>query len=207
MKKKIISMLFTLPLLIPHSLQAQTSYAKLYQRILKNPHQALAKDCLYLETYKGKAIQVSRYFLYDLNKDKIPELFLIGTKAYQGFCFYITARANKIGDVYYECFDRINKKQKAIITPGHFHGAGGSGTYEYHAIRLMGKPLNFQNYVYIDHFATGTNVTIYVNQKRRSATMKNYNQLYQKYVKGATKLSRFKSYSLKNKKGLSHISS
>lgn len=204
MKKKIFLGLLTASMLPIVNVHAQTSWQKVYRQILKNPHRFLANDCLYLETYMNKNIQVAKYFLYDLNKDKTPELFLIGSQKYKGFCFAITCHKGKMGSVYYERFDRINKKQKCIITHGHYHGAGGSGVNEYHAIFLTGKPLDFQDDVYIDHFA-GNNISLWLHHQHRPITMKKYKSLYNQYVKSSTPISRFKSYRLTNMKGLSKM--
>lgn len=87
----------------------------------------------------------------------------------------------------------IKKSKKAIIVQGHWHGAGGSGVDEW-TVYTIGKKQLKQKY-YVDKMDK-----IYVNDKKASKSA--YNKIYKSYIKGTTKLSKFKKYKLSNTKGL-----
>lgn len=163
-----------------------------YKKILKN-WKTVEKyeDMSYLKFYFDKDYKFNRYFTYDVNKDGTPELFLYSTT--MGMTEVLTYRKGKIVSLGYDNIYGIKKNKKVIIVQGHWHGAGGSGVDEWVVYTIGKKELKLK--YYIDKMDK-----ISVNGKKASKSA--YNKIYKNYVKGTTKLSKFKKYKLSNTKGL-----
>jgi hypothetical protein len=92
---------------------------------------------------------------------------------------------------------RINQSKKAIIVNGHWHGGGGSGA-EWTVWKKKGDSL--YNKYYIDE--VDGEYTVGKDDKYSSSyDSKQYNKIYNKYVKKAKKISKYKKYKLSDKKG------
>ena len=173
--------------------EAAPKWKNAYKKVLKN-WRLVEKynDMSYLKQYFGDEYGFDRYFTYDLNKDGTPELFLYSTT--MGLTEVLTYKKGKMIVLGYVDLYGIKKSQKAIVVRGHWHGAGGSGNKEW-VIHTMGKKKLTQKY-YIDIL----NGRVDVNYS--ASTKSAYNKIYKKYVKGATKFSKFKKYKLPSMRGL-----
>lgn len=164
-----------------------------YKKILKNWKRVEKyEDMSYLKFYFGKDYKFNRYFTYDVNKDGTPELFLYSTT--MGMTEVLTYKKGKIISLGYDDIYGIKKSKKAIIVEGHWHGSGGSGA-EWTVYTIGKKKLRVK--YSIDPMGTDG---ITVNYKKASKSA--YNKIYKSYVKGTTKLNKFKKYKLSNTKGL-----
>ena len=106
------------------------------------------QDTSYLKQYFGEGYRFDRYYLYDLDKNGTPELFL--NSRGMGLTVVLTYK-NGLKSLGYEALDRIHKGKKELIVHGHWHGAGGSGTDEWSIYRVSGNKLSLT--YYIDHMA------------------------------------------------------
>ncbi len=172
---------------------AAPKWKNAYKKILKNWRLVEKYDDMsYLKQYFGDDYGFDRYFTYDLNKDGTPELFLYSTT--MGLTEVLTCKNGKITGLGYEHIYGIKKSKKAVIINGHWHGSGGSGEKEW-AVYTMGKKKLKQKY-YMDIWNGEVNVNF--SKSTKSA----YNKVYKEYVKGTTKLGKFKKYKLTDTKGL-----
>lgn len=166
----------------------------------------------YLEMYFGSSYSYNRYFIYNLDKKGAPELFLHSTK--MGLTAVFTYRKGKLVYLCYDDFYGINKKQKTLVVQGHWHGAGGTYENEWSGYR-MSSLKKISRFFYIDsctslswgaslYSDTGGYYAYYKGTSNYSAkkSKRLYKSLKKKYVKGATKFSKFKKYKLTTTKGL-----
>ena len=170
-----------------------------YAKILDNP--SLVSDYLnvsYENTYFGGDFYFSGYFLCDVDNNGIPELFLRSNHSLTAV-LTCTNEGRIIGlsiDGYY----KINKKKHVLVVKGHWHGAGGSGIYEYAIYKIAGKEIKDQ--AYIDKMSS---YTVRVNGNYLRGSRSKYNKVYKKYVAGGRLFENYQFYSLKDKTGLSVI--
>ncbi len=146
----------------------------------------------YLKMYFGESFKFNRYFLCDVDKNKIPELFLYSTK--MGLTVVFTYRNGKLICLGCDDFYKINTSKKCLVVKGHWHGSGGSGTDEY-SVYNIGKNSLKQKY-YIDILEN------HIVNNNSTATKSAYKNVYNKYVKGGKKYSSYKKYKLSDKSGL-----
>ena len=173
--------------------EAAPKWKNAYKKILKNWRLAEKYDDLsYLKSYFGNDYGFDIYFIYDLNKDGTPELFLHSTT--MGLTEILTFKKGKITGLGYDHIYGIKKSKKALIINGHWHGAGGSGKDEW-AVYTIGKKKLKQKY-YLDIWDGEVNVNF------KKSTKSTYNKIYKEYVKGTAKFGKFKKYKLSDMKGL-----
>lgn len=196
-------------LLSPTQVNAATPRWKTaYNKILKNWRLVERyQDMSYLKMYFnpkyfGSQYRFNRYFIYDVDKNGTPELFLHSTS--MGLTEVMTYDKKLISLGYYD-IARINKKTRELIVHGHWHGAGGSQDKEWWVYKVSKKPYLLK--YYIDIMPNGTNsaqnVSVYNGKWRLLSTEKShYNKIYNSHIKNATPMSRFKKYKLTDKKGL-----
>lgn len=190
--------------LLSAEVQAATpKWKSAYSKILRKPSLVEKYDDLsYLKMYFGKGCRFNRYFTYGVDRNGIPELFLYSTE--MGLTEVLTYDKKIISLGYYD-IAKINKEKKEIIVAGHWHGAGGSGIYEWSIYKVGRKAAPMQYYIDDMNEVTGgsTGVVIY-NGKGKFISQKRsvYNRIYRKHIKNATKYKKFKMYKLTNKKGL-----
>lgn len=198
----VCSLLFAL--MPSQSVNAAGSYRKAYKKLLKNIHKTEASEHYnYLRQYFGN-VSFDHYFVYDLNKDGTPELFLYsGDMA--GMVAIYTYSNKKAKFLGYNTFSYINKAKKTIIVPSHWHGAGGSGVNEWQIYDISKNKLRF--HYFIDH--NGDNgkykdvkVVKNLNWAHKSTSKKKYKQIYKKYVKNATPIYKFDMYGVSNLSGV-----
>lgn len=172
-----------------------------YKKIIKDWKRAEKYvDMSYLSMYFGKDYKFDKYFLYDVDKNKVPELFLYSTSM-SGMITIITydKAKNKAVGITYNNFYKIDKSKKTIVLKGHWHGAGGSQSYEYAIYKLNGSKI--QMLYYIDKYPKIGMYKVYNKEwKLIGSTKSKYNSIYNAYVKGGKKISSITKYKLTNKK-------
>lgn len=180
---------------------AASGYKKAYKKLLKNIDRVENKSYFdYLRQYFG-VVDFDTYFTYDLNKDGTPELFLCS--GYSGGIIAVyTYNGKKAKFLSYNSYSRINTSKKMLIVDGHWHGAGGSGIYEYQIYNLKKNKLSMK--YYIDHAPKNKQVSVVKDGdwSKKSESMKQYRKMYKKYVKNAKSIDSFKRYSVSDLKGL-----
>ena len=122
------------------STKAKPNYDKIYGKVIKNNKSVFkySKNSGYVFQYFGKdKINFNKHFYYDLDKNGIKELFVYDSKL--GLVEVFTIKKNKLYSCGYEFYYGINKKKKALIVRGHWHGAGGSGDKEWWVYKLNKK--------------------------------------------------------------------
>lgn len=195
--KKIINFGLTIVLAItlcmPYSEvnAAQKKYKAAYKKVLSSKKfvKKYINDISYLELYFGKDCVFNRYYYYDLDKNGIPELFIYSSKMHLTEIF--TYKKGKIIDLGYYDIYGINKKKREIVIHGHWHGASGSGVYEWSTFKLNSKKNKLYMNCYIDQmeYTEGTRWTIY--QKGEFVTVNNksaYKRRYKEHIKGTMKI-------------------
>lgn len=198
----ILCAVFMAGLLSPlNARQAQAAskqnWRSAYQGILTDWRQVERyQDTSYLKQYFGEGYRFDRYYLYDLDKNGTPELFL--NSRGMGLTVVLTYK-NGLKSLGYEALDRIHKGKKELIVHGHWHGAGGSGTDEWSVYRVSGNKMSLT--YYIDRMAGYYYVYDYRNNTS-SDSRSAYNKIYKEHVKTASKISGFKKYKLSDHTGL-----
>lgn len=203
MRKRIMNYVVSLVVAIAllaapvSNVQAAAGWKAAYQGILNN-WRAVEKyeNTSYMKSYFGSNYVFDRYYLYDLDKNKTPELFLYSTK--MGLTIVLTYKNKKLVSLGCHSIKGINKAKKEIFTRGHWHGSGGSGIYEWAVYKIKNNSLVMTQY--IDKL--GKSITIYDGKSYNKGTLKQYNAIYKAHIKKGTKVSRFTKYKLSDKKGL-----
>lgn len=168
-----------------------------YENVLKNWRIVEQyEDLSYLKQYFGDGYEFDRYYIYDLNKDGTPELFL-DSKG-MGLTVVLTYKKG-LRSMGYECIERINKAKKEIIVHGHWHGAGGSWDNEWSVYRISNNRLT--PVYYIDKMNGYYSVYDY-QQNKSASTSSAYNRIYREHIKSAAKVSDFTKYELSDPTGV-----
>lgn len=92
-------------------------------------------DLSYLPFYFGDGYKFDSYYLYDVDQNGTPELFLCS--ATMRLTAVLTYTDQPVFLLYNNLYS-INPETSEVIIRGHWHGAGGSGTCEWSAYRLSG---------------------------------------------------------------------
>ena len=170
--------------------KAEPNYEKMYGKVIKNNKSVFkySKKSEYVFRYFGKdKINFNKHFYYDLDKNGIMELFVYDSKL--GLVEVFTIKNNKLYSCGYEFYYGINKKKKALIVKGHWHGAGGSYNKEWWVYKLNKKKTALECVWYIDKMPK--NYTIFKGRKFKEVTKKQkkvYKKVYKKYVKGTSRV-------------------
>ena len=189
------------PMIVITANAATTSsnWGKAYKKIINN-YKLLDKyeDMSYLKSYFGKDYKFDKYFLCDINNNKIPELFLYSST--MGLTVVLTYSNNKVVSLYYYDICKINTKTSEIIVNGHWHGAGGSGKNEWSIYKV--KNISCDIEYYIDNLFG--NYSVYHADKCISTKKTTYSKILTKYVKSLNCkcFDEFKKYNLCNDQGI-----
>lgn len=177
-----------------------SNWEKAYKKIIHN-YKLLDKygDMSYVKSYFGKDYKFDKYFLCDINNNKVPELFLYSST--MGLTVVLTYSNNKVVYLFYDDICKINRKASEIIVNGHWHGAGGSGEYEWSIYKIKENTCDIE--YYIDKL--GGNYSIYnADMKCISKKKTTYNKILTTYVKSpdCKDFNEFEKYNLSNDKGI-----
>lgn len=159
------------------------------------------QDMDYLKMYFDDSYKFDRYYIYDVDKNGTPELFLYSTTMRLTEVLTYNKKLISLG---YNAYSKLNKKQKELIVHGHWHGSGGSGSKEWTIYKVGQKKLNLE--FYIDDMNGRFSVyngkwTLLSNESGY------YNKIYNTHVKNSVKLSSIKKYKLNNQAGLNKSNS
>ena len=170
-----------------------------YAKILDNPSLiSNYLDLSYINMYHRGDFYFTSYFMCDVDNNNIPELFVQSNHMLKAV-LTCTGEGRVVGlsiDDYY----KINKKRHTLAVKGHWHGAGGSGIYEYAIYKISGCRIRMQTY--IDKMSS---YIVYRNGAYDKVPRSQYNKVYKKYVEGGRLFESYRFYSLKDKTGLSVI--
>lgn len=171
---------------------------KEYERILNNWR--LAENYInmdYLKMYFGNNYIFQQYFLYDLDGDGLPELFLYS--ALMRLTAVLTYDSGLKGVGYLSLYG-INPKTHELIEHGHWHGSGGSDDMEWSVYPMAKKngKYSLEMKYYIDK--RGNYVSIGYYENYREGTQEEYNKIYGEHVKDAAAFSKFERYALSDSK-------
>ena len=193
--KKIISILICIMLVIEiitaiglNNVEAKVNYKKIYAKVIKNNDSVFkySKSLDYVIGYFGKEnIKFDKHFYCDLDKNGTKELFVYDSKL--GLVEVFTINKGKVCNLGYDFFYGINKKKKALITKGHWHGAGGSQDKEWWVTKINKKKTKLVWTWYIDKMSN--QYSIYkgerdLKQRSQKTQKKLYKKIYKKYIKG-----------------------
>ena len=200
----VIFGMMSLLLATPQKVQA-ASWKDAYKEMLRNwkkvEDYAPKGEFDYLKYYFGSKYGFDKYYVYNLDKKGNPELFLHSDKM-DGMTAVMTYQNGRLYYLGYYDIYGINRKKKAIIVQGHWHGAGGSGADEW-GIYQKNTVSTISMISYIDKI--GGKYCIGKDGKwssYNSNNKKKYKTIFQKYVKGTKRISKFKKYKLSDLKGL-----
>lgn len=152
-------------------------------------------DTSYIANYFGSDYQFDEYFLYDLNKDSVPELFLYSTTMGLTEVFTYSDSLVWCGE---NDFIGIQTVTNELIVQGHWHGAGGSGVYEWSSYSLVNQLLECT--VGID--ILGDRYAVYQYGNDVEGTEENYYSLYDQHFSNYTPYDSFSRYILADARGL-----
>lgn len=199
----ILSLIFISVLNIRVSTEAaEPGWKNAYNKILNNwklIEKYAPGTASYLEFYFRSDYKFNRYFLCDIDKNGVPELFLHSTTMKQTAIF--TYENEKV--VFLDCneYYKINTTEHKLVVHGHWHGAGGSNKYEWWAFKMKNNKINCL--YYIDK----------INKKYQTYTVKNgkwkfklsktlYKKIYINHINKGKKFSNYKKFKLTNKSEL-----
>lgn len=186
---------------VPAHRTQTVSWRTAYKKFLRHPKRNIRKiyDDRYIRGWFGSRYRLTKYFLYDLNKDGIPELFLYMPKE-KNIGYVLTCRK---GEVRYVWFAQIaGVKRGYVLQRRSWHG-GGSVKYAWQGVNIHFTSGCSGKYFYIDYFPDN-NGCIRKGCYLRSGTRRNtykkdhvsrsmYRKYYRKYVRHRRSLSsRFK---------------
>lgn len=155
-------------------------------------------DLNYLPFYFGDGYGFDSYFLYDVDRNGTPELFLCSST----MCLTaVLTYTDQPVFLLYEDIYAINPETSEIIIRGHWHGAGGSGTNEWRAYRISGSTPELT--LSMDWMPYGYSVyaldTLGFGQ---AETQEAYDAQYAVHVRPAIPVERFKPCGLNDLSGL-----
>lgn len=189
----------TTPICQPSEVNAASggSWRNAYESILNNWKRA-EKYCntSYLKTYFGRNYKFNQYFLYDLNRNGIPELFLHSSTMDLTLVFTYNGKLISLG--YYDIYG-FNTGKHELLVRGHWHGAGGSGKNEW-TVYKMGSSWMTETY-YLD-IMNGQASVYDMRNGSRVCSSKAYRNIYNEHIKNGKKISGFTKYRLSDKKRL-----
>lgn len=168
-----------------------------YKKMIRNWKQSekyYKANSKYLKFYFGKDYKFDKYFLCDVDGNGVPELFLYSTKMRLSTVFtYSEGKLKCLGnDAYY----KVNKVNHELVVKGHWHGAGGTGKYEWHTYKLVNGKLNpLFNIDKEDMRYWRVWNSDYKIIGKSKAT---WQTIYDKHCKTGTRLGRYKRYDLSN---------
>ena len=164
----------------------------------------------YMQSYFGEdTYNYDEYMTYDLNGDGTPELFLHSTEMDLTSVFTYKDEVKYLG--YYD-IDGFNEDTKELIVYGHWHGAGGSGEYEY-STHKINDDMSGMDYMYLDYMGEGTpdaHYTIYDPETEQYDTRDNndpfYDEYYAEHIEPREYFYTFQRYPLTDETGLDRVS-
>jgi len=155
-------------------------------------------DFGYLQFYFGDGYGFDSYYLYDVDRNGTPELFL-GSSTMR--LTAVLTYTDQPVFLLYEDIYAINPETAEIVVRGHWHGAGGSGTNEWHAHRISGGTPELT--LSMDWMPYGYSVyaldTLGFGQ---AETQEAYEAQYAVHVRPAIPAERFKPCALSDLSGL-----
>ena len=121
---------------VPAHRTQTVSWRTAYKKFLRHPKRNIRKiyDDRYIRGWFGSRYRLTKYFLYDLNKDGIPELFLYMPKE-KNIGYVLTCRK---GEVRYVWFAQIaGVKRGYVLQRRSWHGGGGSVKYAWQGVNIL----------------------------------------------------------------------
>ena len=189
-------MILTVPVSHTETVNAASGsgWKKSYESILNNWRRAEKYcDTSYLKMYFGRDYKFNQYFLYDLNRNGTPELFLHSTTMGLTIVFTYNGRLRSLG--YYDIYG-FNTDKKELIVRGHWHGAGGSGVNEW-TIYKMGS--SWMQGTYTMDKMNG-NYSVYNMQDGSfTGSSKMYNAIYSQHIRNCKRMNSFTRYKLSDR--------
>lgn len=189
-------MIITVPVSHTETVNAASGsgWKKSYESILNNWRRAEKYcDTSYLKMYFGRDYKFNQYFLYDLNRNGTPELFLHSTTMGLTIVFTYNGRLRSLG--YYDIYG-FNTDKKELIVRGHWHGAGGSGVNEW-TIYKMGS--SWMQGTYTMDKMNG-NYSVYNMQDGTfTGSSKMYNAIYSQHIRKCKRMNSFTRYKLSDR--------
>lgn len=177
-----------------------SGWEKAYKKMINNS-ELLDKyeDMSYIKNYFGDDYKFDKYFLYDINHNKVPELFLYSST--MGLTVVLTYSNNKIVYLFCDAISKINSIAGEIIVNGHWHGVGGSGEYEWSIYQVKKNTCSIE--YYIDNL--GGNYSVYNSDMKCISTKKStYTKILTQHVnsKNCKDFKKIKKYNVSSNKGI-----
>lgn len=147
-------------------------------------------------SYADSGFTFDKYFLYDVDQDGVPELFLQSSVD----LIAVFTFDNSLTGLGFNSFDSINTETGEIIVHGHWHGSGGSGTDEWQIYSISHSPTSFE-WQYIDKMP-GRYSVYNVETGRYDDDEAAYYEIYNRSVIGATPISSFHLYDVHDFSGI-----
>lgn len=208
MKKQIIIILMSVILVFSNlsvvnadSKPWKAAYTRILNnwKLVENYKNAATKS---LKNRFGTDYKFDQYFLCDVDKNNIPELFLHSSA--MGFTVVFTYNKNSgiavcLGT---DDFYKINSSKKVLVVKGRRNAVKGSGDKGYAVYKIGINRL--EDKYYID-FKNEYMVIKDANWDARQSTYQAYNKVYKEYIKDGKLFSQYNKYKLSDKRGLNKI--
>ena len=102
-----------------------------------------SSDLDYIDYYFGQDYQFDSYWLCDIDRNGTPELFLYSDTRDMTDMVAVVTYTDQPVVVFVNMIYGINLKTAELIVHGHWHGAGGSGEYEWTGFRIQGTTAEY----------------------------------------------------------------
>lgn len=168
------------------------------------------EDWDYLPMYFGEDYAFDSYWLCDVDKNGVPELFL-HSSTMEVITAVFTCTEEQLVFLTYDDFYGINLETGEIVIHGHWHGAGGSWENEWKAYKVFPDKAEYAMYIDFYDFATygeENRYTIYnpeTDKYMDSSDGTEYEALYAEHVQPCITVDNYTLYDISDLSGLDRI--
>ena len=194
-------------------ISADTEWADDYSKILSDPYEyydELPPDDITVSAARGELMDdycYDKYFLYDLDQNGIPELYLCQKDGY----FMLIATYN--GQTT-ECsgllpLSHFNPATKEALQQGGWPETEGSGenewrVYTFNDIGVLCRSVGFDHVTYPDEdacyiYEAAEELSEDLSDEIYDISIDDYNKLYEEHIKGAMDISDIRKYDLNDR--------
>ena len=162
-------------------------------------------DFDYLRMYFKDEYGFDKYFLHDLNSDGVPEMFVYS--ANMGLTAVYTIDGG-LKFLEYQDISGINLRTGEVVINGHWHGAGGSGVYEWHTYGMKdGSMVMTRSIDYLPYDENSGRYSCFdaAAETYNDSNRAEYDRTYQDIMNGFRSLSAYRLYDLGDLAGLNNI--
>lgn len=183
-----------------------TAWAEGYDKILSDPYgfdefeNEAAAPLSYVMGWYGIEFMFDKYFLYDLDQNGTPELYLWSDKNHMALVANYDGNDTVISGMF--SFDRINAKAGELLEQSTWQGDTRSEENEWYVFKYDDKGILTETSFFDYGFPEEESVCVMdpeTGEIRENASMDEYNQLYDEHVKPSTDIEELPMYDLNDR--------